>query len=189
MAESAPLAASEEAGLEAAMTLTAVLLSEAEATYGIADHLFRRVADEELGWCPPAGRNWMTLGQLLAHCARFGCGKAVQGFVTGDWGPPAPESADVDHVPPASSLPSVKSVGEALELLAADRALALASIQAAGEASLLQRTAAAPWGGPELPLFQQLLRMIAHLAQHKGQLFYYLKLMGKDVKTGDLWAA
>ena len=31
--------------------------------------------------------------------------------------------------------------------------------------------------------------MIAHLAQHKGQLFYYLKLMGKDVKTDDLWGA
>jgi len=29
--------------------------------------------------------------------------------------------------------------------------------------------------------------MIAHLVQHKGQLFYYLKLMGKDVSTADLW--
>jgi hypothetical protein len=38
-------------------------------------------------------------------------------------------------------------------------------------------------------LSQQLLRMIAHLAPHKGQLFYYLKLVGKDVKTGDLWGA
>jgi uncharacterized damage-inducible protein DinB len=36
-------------------------------------------------------------------------------------------------------------------------------------------------------LFEHLLRMIAHLAQHKGQLFYYLKLMGKEVNTSDLW--
>jgi uncharacterized damage-inducible protein DinB len=47
----------------------------------------------------------------------------------------------------------------------------------------------APWGGPGASLFQHLLHMVAHLAQHKGQLFYYLKLMGKDLKTGDLWGA
>ena len=47
----------------------------------------------------------------------------------------------------------------------------------------------ATWGGPEMCLFQRPLRMIAHLAQHKGQLFYYLKLMGKDVKTSDLRGA
>jgi hypothetical protein len=29
--------------------------------------------------------------------------------------------------------------------------------------------------------------MIRHLAQHKGQLFYYLKLMGRDVDSSDLW--
>jgi len=44
-----------------------------------------------------------------------------------------------------------------------------------------------PWGGPEVTLFQHLYHMIGHLGQHKAQLFYYLKLMGKDVNTGDLW--
>jgi hypothetical protein len=29
--------------------------------------------------------------------------------------------------------------------------------------------------------------MLGHLTQHKGQLFYYLKLQGKPVNTGDLW--
>jgi hypothetical protein len=28
---------------------------------------------------------------------------------------------------------------------------------------------------------------VQHLAQHKGHLFYYLKLQGKPVHTGDLW--
>jgi len=31
--------------------------------------------------------------------------------------------------------------------------------------------------------------MIQHLNQHKGQLFYYLKLQGKPVSTPDLWGA
>jgi len=169
------------------MTLTQVLIAEAEANYTIAERLFRRVSDDELSWTPPTGESWMTVGQLLMHCARFGCGEAIRGFVTGDWGPESDDSTGRDHVPPAEALPTVESVGQALDLLAADRRLALSWIEAAGEASLLERRVAAPWGGPEISLFQQLLRMIAHLAQHKGQLFYYLKLMGKDVKTADLW--
>jgi len=171
------------------MTLTKVLLSEAETTYAVAERLFRRVSDEQLPWTPAAGTSWMTVGQLLMHCASFGCGKAIHGFVSGDWGSEAEGSTEQDHVPPVEALPGVKSVRQALELLAADRELALGSIRAAGEGNLLERDVAAPWGGPEMPLFQQLLRMIAHLAQHKGQLFYYLKLMGQDVKTLDLWDA
>jgi len=164
------------------MTLTQVLRAEAEATYAIAEGLFHRVTDDELPWTPPAGSDWMTVGQLLMHCASFGCGKAIQGFVKGDWGP-----GGEDHVPPAAALPSVVSVRQALELLAEDRRLAVSCIEAAGESNLLEHNVTAPWGGPEISLFQQLLHMIAHLAQHKGQLFYYLKLMGKDVKTSDLW--
>ena len=175
------------------MTLTEVLLAEAEATYATAEKLFRRVGEDELSWRPSTGKDWMSVGQLLMHCASFGCGKAVRGFVAGDWG--LPEETEVGdlppqaHVPPPSALPNVASVEQALELLAEDRDLTVAHIAAAGEGNLLERTITAPWGGPELPLFQHLLHMIAHLAQHKGQLFYYLKLMGKDVKTVDLWGA
>jgi uncharacterized damage-inducible protein DinB len=169
------------------MGLRGVLLAETEADYTITERLFRRVSDDELGWTPPTGRSWMTVGQLLMHCASFGCGKAIRGFVTGDWGPEAQEPSEQDHVPPAEALPSVKTVREALELLAADRRLAIRCLQDVGEADLLQRNVTAPWGGPAMPLLQQLLRMIAHLAQHKGQLFYYLKLMGRDVRTNDLW--
>jgi uncharacterized damage-inducible protein DinB len=179
--------------MEASMTLTEVLLAEAEATYATAERLFRRVVDNELSWTPTMGENWMTVGQLLMHCASFGCGKAVRGFVTGDWG--LPQGTEVEdlppeaHVPPPAAMPSVQSVEQALEILADDRELAVAWIAAAGEGSLLERRVVAPWGGSELSLFQHLLHMIAHLAQHKGQLFYYLKLMGKDVKTPDLWGA
>jgi uncharacterized damage-inducible protein DinB len=170
------------------MTLTGVLLTEAETTYAITDHLFRLVKDDELAWTPPAGKGWMSVGQLLMHCVECGCGKAIQGFVTGDWGPAA-DSTEQGQVPPAEALPSVTSVGQALELLAADRRLTMAGIRGAGEENLQERTVAAPWGGPEISLLRQLLHMIAHLAQHKGQLFYYLKLMGKDVSTSDLWGA
>jgi hypothetical protein len=173
------------------MTLKQVLLEEAEATYEITRKLFVKVVDSELSWRPTTGTNWMTVGQLLMHCASFGCGKAIRGFVKGDW--PLPESGgpeDPDaarHVPPAATLPGVESVRQALGLLANDRVLTLCCISEADETEFLSKRLTAPWGGPELSLFQHLLLMIAHLAQHKGQLFYYLKLMGKDVNTSDLW--
>lgn len=174
------------------MTLHDVLTEEAEATYAVTRQLFRRVSDADLGWKPASdGVEWMTMGQLLMHCAAFGCGKSVQAFVTADWGPVAGDAgaeAAVD-LPPASALPTVESVEQALALLEEDRTLALHWIAAAGEEQLLGARQAAPWGGSPLTLFQHLLHMVAHLAQHKGQLFYYLKLMGRDVRTPDLWGA
>jgi len=169
------------------MTLVQLLIDEAEVNYAITAKLFGRVDDSELSWTPGEGRNWMTVGQLLWHLANAGCGKAIEGFVKGDWGAQPGDADSQVHVPPAAALPSAVSVHQALQLLADDRRLALSAIALAGEASLLEREVAAPWGGRARPLFQQLLHMIAHLAQHKGQLFYYLKLMGKDVNTADLW--
>ncbi len=171
------------------MTLTQVLLDEAEVTYAVVERLVRRVEDDELAWKPNEGRDWMTVGQLLMHCASFGCGKAVRGFVSGEWPTEAHSDQAEVHVPPASSLPGVSSVQEALDLLTEDRRATLSGIAAAGESNLLSRQITAPWGGRELSLFQQLLEMLKHLAQHKGQLFYYLKLMGKAVDSHDLWGA
>ena len=169
------------------MTLTQVLLDEADATYTVVERLVRRVANDELSWKPSEGHDWMAMGQLLMHLASFGCGKAVQGFVKGEWPREAQCENPEIHVPPPAGLPTVLSVQEALDLLAEDRRVSLSCITAAGEANLLARRMTAPWGGPELSLFQQLLEMLKHLAQHKGQLFYYLKLMGKRVDSRDLW--
>ena len=179
--------------MEPYMTLKYILLEEAKTTYAITDKLFRRVTDGDLSWKPATGKNWMTMGQLLMHCASFGCGKAIQGFVKGDWGiPEGVELKDLNasqHVPPVTMLLSVDSVKQALELLANDRNLALRCIEETEEAKLLAEKITAPWGGPEASLLQHLLLMIAHLTQHKGQLFYFLKLMGNDINTSDLWGA
>ncbi len=174
-------------------TLKQVLLQQANTTYDITEKLISQVSDGQLCWVPTTGKNWMTAGQLLMHCASFGCGKAVQGFVRGDWGLPETSEVtghnDIQHVPPTDALPTVDTVEEALELLADDRRLAVQCISEVEESDLLAKRCVAPWGGPEISLFQQLTLMIEHLSQHKGQLFYYLKLMGKDVNTSDLWGA
>ena len=132
----------------------------------------------------------MTTGQLLMHLTT-GCGAPMRGFVTGDWGLPEGMSfEDIppdEMLPPAEKMPAVESVEQALSLLAEDKKVAFEYIAGLGEEKLLTERSAAPWGGPEVTLFQHLLHMIGHLEQHKGQLFYYLKLMGTDVDTSHLW--
>ena len=173
------------------MTLKDILQNEAERAYIITKNLFSFISNNELQWGPTSGKNWMTVGQLMMHCANFGCGKAVQGFIKGDWGlaegTKMEDLNEADHVPPQALLPSVENVEEASRLLEEDRKLTISCISEVDESELLNRSLIAPWGGQELTLFQHLLQMIAHLNQHKGQLFYYLKLMGKNVNTKDLW--
>lgn len=172
------------------MTLTQILQQEAEGMYKVTEGLIRMVSAGELSWKPATGKNWMTVGQLVHHCTNA-CGSPIKGFVTGDWG--MPEGMKVDEMPPgemlppAEKMPAVSSIEDALRLLAEDRKTALHYIAEAGESNLLDRRMKAPWGQVELSLFQHLSHMIEHLGQHKGQLFYYLKLMGKDVNTMNLW--
>ncbi|HUH64354.1 MAG TPA: DinB family protein [Terracidiphilus sp.] len=164
---------------------------EIEAAYGSAERLFRLVDANNLHWKPDSGTNWMTMGQLLRHVSQA-CGVGCRGFVTGDWSLPGGKSMEelspAEMLPPAEKLPSVDDVGEAMRLLQGDRDLALGMIEQAGEDGLANREIAAPWL-PEIrmPLGHHILRMIQHLEKHKSQLFYYLKLQGQPVNTGDLW--
>ncbi len=44
------------------MTLTQVLLDEAEATYRVLEQLTGQVSDAELSWRPSEGQDWMNMG-------------------------------------------------------------------------------------------------------------------------------
>lgn len=172
------------------MTLTELLKQEAEDTYATTEALMKMVGPADLNWKPSTGKNWMTMGQLLHHCTNS-CGMAIKGFVSGDWG--LPEGVKMEDLPPdqmlppAEKLPTVTSVEEALKLLAEDKKTGMQFLIEAGESNLLTKKMKAPWGSTEMTLFQHILHMVGHLGQHKGQLFYYLKLMGKDVNTMHLW--
>jgi len=174
------------------MKWTDLLTTSIDETYRVTDSLMTMVDDAELDWKPATGKNWMTTGQLLMHLTTA-CGFCCQGFVTGDWG--MPEGVQMQDLPPeqmmppAEALPAVGSVAEARELLAADRELAHRMVRQAGEERLETEQTRAPWDpeGTECALGSHLLGMVQHLATHKAQLFYYLKLQGKDVNTWHLW--
>jgi len=173
------------------MTWAELLKSQAEAAYASAEGLLTMVTDDDLGWKPETGENWMTVGTLVRHITDA-CGASCKGFVTGDWG--MPEDFDPgklppsDMLPPAEAMPTIDSIDGARRLLAEDKRTALAMIDQAGEDALANRPASAPWDPREMPLGQRLLQMISHLELHKAQLFYYLKLQGKPVNTMHLWS-
>ena len=173
------------------MNWTELLKSEIEQTYAATEKLLDKVDPETLDWKPASGANWMTTGQLLKHITDA-CGAPSKGFVTGDWGLPEgmkmEDLSPEDMLPPAEKFPSVESVEAARKLLAEDKVQALRMVDQAGEGALANREVAAPWApGATRPLGRHLLQMVQHLNQHKGQLFYYLKLQGKQVSTPDLW--
>ena len=177
------------------MKWTELLTDAVEENYKVTDALMAMVDDDSLDWKPATGTNWMTTGQLLMHVTNA-CGACFKGFVTGDWGMPegmelgeGPEGEDHGSMlPPAEAMPAVDSVARARELFAADKRVALDMLVQAGEDDLENRKLAAPWDpSREVRLGRHLLGMVIHLQSHKLQLFYYLKLQGKEVNTLHLW--
>ena len=175
------------------MQWTELLPTMMNESFGTAEGLMKLVSDDELDWKPATGNNWMTVGQLLKHITAS-CGFCCRGFDTGDWGMPEGDSSaesgaeHEDMLPPAETLPTVSSVAEALKALAEDKVIALSVIENAGEKRLADEMTSAPWD-PENTrnLGLHCLNMVQHLDSHRHQLFYYLKLMGKDVNTMNLW--
>jgi len=172
------------------MNWKALLQNEIETTYGITAKLMDSVESDQLKWKPSTGSNWMTIGQLLMHLTNA-CGSSCKGFVTGDWGIPEEvnmeEMTPEEMLPPAEKMQTIASIDEAKALLAEDKKVALEVLEACSEEDLSNKIATAPWDPTGLVLGHRLLQMVDHLKQHKGQLFYYLKLQGKSVHTGNLW--
>jgi hypothetical protein len=173
------------------MNWTEFLEKEIETVSTATMKLLDKVDESNLEWKPASGSNWMTVGQLLKHISE-GCGTGCRAFVTGDWGLPdgkkMEDMSPEEMMPPAEMLPTIQSVEEAKKLLAEDVALAHKMVEQAGESDLCNRMIAASWTpSVQCALGWHLHQMVQHLDQHKGQLFYYLKLQGKPVNTVDLW--
>ena len=169
------------------MNWTELLKAEVESTYAVTERLLALLGEDSLEWKPSTGSNWMTTGQLLKHLTQ-GCGATFRAFITGDWGlPEGTDSSELTQLPPAEKLPTIESVAEARRLLREDKETAFEMLAASGEEQLAHNPAPAPWDPTEMVLGHRLLQMVDHQKQHKGQLFYYLKLQGKPVGTRELW--
>lgn len=166
-----------------------VLANAMAREYKAAQGLLGKLNDADLAWKPAAENNWMTAGQL-AHHLGDACGMLVVGFITGHW--PMPEGWDPENIkpedmlPPAEKMETVTTVAETQARLAADLEAATAAL-AACDPGRANEPAPAVWDPTPLPLVERLMQGVYHLSSHKDQLFFYLKLMGRPVHTGDLW--
>jgi len=150
-----------------------ILIEQVKDAYRTVEGLLELVEDEQLSWKPESGENWMTTGHLLNHMADA-CGSMFKGFITGEW------EFEED-------LGAVATVAEGREKMAADKALALELLEGLTDNDLTTRMVQAPWEKEARPLGYSLTLMVSHLEVHKSQLFYYLKLQGKDVNTALMW--
>ncbi|MHC4408881.1 MAG: DinB family protein [Planctomycetota bacterium] len=172
------------------MNWTALLNAEIEDKFQSTAALLGMVDDSMLGWKPPSGENWMTMGQLIWHLPEA-CGFCMRGFVTEGWELPAAvdpaDAAPEGLMPQADDMRAATSADEVVAKFAEDKELAHAMVAEAGEERLANEVSTAPWDPRPMPLGQRLLGMVEHLTVHRAQLFYYLKLMGKPVGTKDMY--
>ena len=159
---------------EESMAWKDILREQVKDAYRAAEGLLELVEDDHLDWTPQSGENWMTMGQLVNHIAAGSCGAVFKGFIAGEW----------DFEGTANT---VQSVAEGKGKLAADKQLALDLIKGLSDEDLATRMVQAPWESEPRPLGYSLGWMVMHLDVHKSQLFYYLKLMGKNVTSAHLW--
>lgn len=168
------------------MELKSYVEGELASSYDALEGLLDLLSEDDLDWKPASGTNWMTVGQLLEHLAGCG-GLSFQGLAEGAFAEMPAEAAEGGGLPPAAALPGAASLADARARIRADRALAERVLAVASEADLASKPAPVWWDPRDRALGVRMLDMILHLNQHKGQLFYYLKLMGHDVNTMHLY--
>ena len=160
------------------MSWTDLIKSEMDHAFRATEGLMDLVDDDGMAWTPATGENWMSMGALLRHLTNA-CGWCSEQFVNDSWAE-AMGGGGMDESP-------VATAAEAKAALSEDRLRGHAAVDKAGEDALVSRMTPAPWDPTPRPLGQQILQMVTHLQQHKGQLFYYLKLQGKPVNTFTMW--
>ncbi len=174
------------------MSMATLLRKQTEDVYKATHGLMGLVDDAALDWKPATGSNWMTTGQLLKHL-EMACGLCAVCFEDGDWSRMAAFEMDESQrdpetgLYPAEALPSTSSAAASQAALLSDKALILGAIDKAGEDRLSNEMGNAPWNPEPRSLGYNLLECLLHIGIHKAQLFYYLKLQGKPVHTGNMW--
>ena len=150
----------------------------AESIYRPSAKLISLAPANKLDWKPGKG-NYMTLGQLLHHLAM--CPGALVAAVNNAFPPAEAFQKFVEE-----DLKNTKGPDVAGRELSRGWDEARATLSRVSDADFLGKTVAVPWG-PPTPLWRTCLEMADHWANHKYQLFFYLKLLGLPVNTMTLY--
>ncbi len=151
----------------------------AESLYPPTVKLISLAPASKLDWAP-AKENYMTLGQLLHHLAM--CPGTFVGAVNDAFPPPESFQKFIQE-----DLKNTKTPEAARREASRGWEEAKAALSGVRDADFHTRMITVPWG-PPMPLWRVCLSMADHWANHKYQLFFYLKLLGQSVNTMTLYA-
>jgi len=159
--------------------LVTALLAKIHEQLERAGHLIGCLPDNRLDWTPGYERSW-PVGLLLGHLLE--CGAGICAVLA------AAEPERLSHFNELRKLPVNHrcSREEALDRMRLYGACLDEAFPLLTDADLSRSipTVFVPAGEPILTL---LLGNLEHLINHKHQLFLYLRLMGVQVDTGDLY--
>ena len=150
-----------------------------ETIYRPTTKLISLAPADKLDWKPGAG-NYMNLGQLLHHVST--CPGGFVAAVNNAFPPGDAFQKFLQEDLRNTKMPEIagREVSRAWDE-------AKAALTAVPPAEFQARMVAVPWG-PPMPLWRTCLAMAEHWLNHKYQLFFYLKLLGKPVNTMTLYA-
>jgi hypothetical protein len=151
----------------------------AESLYRPTVKLISLAPAGKLDWKPGQG-NYMNLGQLLHHLST--CPGGLVMAVNNAFPPSEAFQKFVQE-----DLKNTKTPEVAGRELSRGWDEAKAALSRVSEADFQAKMVAVPWG-PPMPLWRTCLGMAEHWANHKYQLFFYLKLLGQPVNTMTLYA-
>ena len=160
-------------------TLVTAMCRKIEEQIERSDRLVRLLPLDRLEWSPPVAGAW-TAGMLVGHLLECMAGLCAALA--------AAQPARLAHFSSLRSLPVNHKCppDEAVRRIAVYRAHIEEGMALLADSDLRRAvpTIFVPRGEPLLTL---LLGNLEHLINHKHQLFTYLKLMGVDVATRDLY--
>jgi hypothetical protein len=159
--------------------LSAAILSKILQQIERADHLTALLPPDQLTWTPNIAGAW-PIGMLLGHlqdCLAGFC--AVLAAIH-------PEKLQHFHELKSRRTNEPVSIQEARDGFALYRAHIIAGFDVLDDADLAQRVPTVFIAEGELAL-TLLLGNLEHFINHKHQLFLYMKLMGADLASRDLY--
>jgi uncharacterized damage-inducible protein DinB len=134
--------------------------------------------DDKLDWRPDD--SFMKLGAVIRHLAD-GFGDSLARMLDNDW----PEGSS--ELPTADAFPTVGSTKEGLELLDVDWKRFEDRLGALSDDEFNNMMVQPPWMPAPISLRDYMLMTAEHQANHKMQLFTYLRLLGEKIHTGHLY--
>ena len=144
--------------------------------YKPAEAMLKMVPSDKLDWKP--GPSFMSMGQLICHLGD-GIGSELGMVVNNSW-PKLEEMSEAMKQMPACG------VQEALAKLEKDKSVLKEVLAGLTEEEFANKIVSVPWGW-QSKMEKMALDFREHFANHKMQLFTYLKLLGFPVNTETLY--